>query len=102
MAAQGWFWRSGGLTSVVFAGESRQRCATVSSIRTRFFRGDGPAEEQVAVYEDCGWKYVTSSGLIHVFSSPAGSDAPEFYADPAQQALTLRALRRQYIWAWVR
>ena len=59
------------------------------------------SEEQVMVYEDCGWEYVTYHGLIHVFRTPAGSDAPEFYTDPRQQAATLKSLRRQYINAWI-
>ena len=59
------------------------------------------SEEQVMVYADCGWVYVTGCGLIHVFRTPAGSDAPEFYSDPRQQAATLKSLRRQYINAWI-
>lgn len=58
-------------------------------------------EEQLAVYEDCGWEYVTDQGLLYIFRAPEGSDAPEFYADPRQQAATLKKLRRGYVWAWV-
>lgn len=59
------------------------------------------SDEQVMVYEDCGWEYVAHSGLLHVFRAPAGSDAPEFYTDPRQQAATLKKLRRQYLLAWL-
>lgn len=59
------------------------------------------SEEQVAVFADCGWEYVTDRGMLHVFRAPEGSDAPEFYADPRQQAETLKKLRRSYVWAWV-
>ena len=58
-------------------------------------------EEQLAVFADCGWEHVTDRGMLHVFRAPAGSDAPEFYADPRQQAATLKKLRRSYVWAWV-
>lgn len=61
----------------------------------------GMPEEQVAVFADCGWEHITDQGLLHVFRAPAGSDAPEFYADPRQQAATLRALRRSYCLAWL-
>ena len=57
------------------------------------------SEEQLAVYEDCGWTYVTDSGCLYIFRAPAGSDAPEFYMDPRQQAATLKALRRRDWWA---
>lgn len=59
------------------------------------------AEEQVAVFEECGWSYVTGRGLLHIFRAPEGSDAPEFYADPRQQAETLRKLRRSYLLSWI-
>ena len=47
------------------------------------------SDEQVMVYADCGWEYVACRGMIHIFRAPAGSDAPEFYTDPRQQAATL-------------
>ena len=53
-------------------------------------------EEQVAVYEDCGWEYVISRGYLHIFRAPEGNDAPEFYLEPEQQAATLKVLRKQY------
>lgn len=59
--------------------------------------GNAIPQEQIAVYEDCGWEYVTSSGQLHVFRAPEGSDAPEFYDDPRQQAETLKGLRRSLI-----
>lgn len=53
-------------------------------------------EEQIAVYEDCGWEYVISRGYLHIFRAPEGNDAPEFYLEPEQQAATLKGLRKQY------
>lgn len=58
-------------------------------------------EEQLAVFEDCGWEYVTDRWVLHIFRAPAGSDAPEFYTDPAQQAETLRHMKRGAVWGWI-
>ena len=59
------------------------------------------SEGQLAVYEECGWEYVTDCGFLYIFRAPAGADAPEFYNDPAQQAGTLKKLKRQAIWGWL-
>lgn len=58
------------------------------------------SEGQLAVYEDCGWEYVTGRWMFHIFRAPEGSTAPEFYSDPRQQAETLRKLRRDTLWSW--
>ena len=55
-------------------------------------------EEQIAVYEDCGWEYVISRGYLHIFRAPEGNDAPEFYLEPEQQAATLKGLRKQWMY----
>lgn len=73
----------------------------IEVVDNKFLEEPGMTDAQVAVFEDCGWEYVTYSGMIHVFRAPAGSDAPEFYADPRQQAATLKGLRRSYLLAWV-
>lgn len=56
-------------------------------------------EEQIAVFADCGWEYVADHGNLHIFRAPEGSDAPEFYDDPAQQAATLRKVRWDIYWS---
>ncbi len=98
MEAKGW--------RLVKRGEYRSKFERVEPSRTRYrvevagaSLPDGPAlpEEQIAVYEDCGWEYVTSRGLSHYFRAPEDSDAPEFYADPRQQAETLKGLRRRLL-----
>lgn len=53
-------------------------------------------EDQIAVYEECGWEFVTRKGLIHVFCAPGDSEIQELYTSPEQQAATLKVLRRQY------
>lgn len=57
-------------------------------------------EEQLAVFEDCGWEHVASSLPLQIFRAPAGSDAPEFYVEPEQQAETLIRMKRNAIWGW--
>ena len=53
--------------------------------------------EQIALYEDCGWEYVTSRDRFHYFRAPEGSEAPEFYEDPRQQAETIKGVRKRLI-----
>ena len=58
-------------------------------------------EEQKAVYEDCGWEYVTGMGLLHIFRAPEDSGAPEFYAEPSEQAKAVETLKKQRMWSWI-
>lgn len=62
---------------------------------------EGMSEEQLGVFEDCGWEHVCTSLPLYIFRAPAGSGAPEFYVNPAQQALTLKKMKRDVIWGWV-
>lgn len=57
--------------------------------------------EQRAVYEDCGWEYVLSHRLFHLFRAPAGSEAPEFYTDLAGQIAAIEALGKLNWWGWL-
>jgi hypothetical protein len=54
------------------------------------------SSEQVEMYSESGWDYVTSYSYFHVFSSPAGLHAPELHTDPAEQSYTLKALDEKY------
>ena len=103
MAAKGWFLdKRGAWFSRFRRGEPAAMRYRVELADLRFLDPDhGLPEEQISVYEECGWKYVTGHGLFHIFSSPADSDAPEFYTDPRQQALVLRGLRRSYVSSWI-
>lgn len=58
-------------------------------------------EEQLAVFEDCGWEHVATSLPLQIFRAPAGSDAPEFYVEPEQQAETLKKLKWGATWGWI-
>ncbi len=46
-------------------------------------------DEQINLYEENGWDYVTSLQNFHVFSSPIERGATELHTDPAEQAFTL-------------
>lgn len=55
-------------------------------------------DDQIAVYEDCGWQYVTQKGMVYIFcTGRSESEAPEFYEEPEQQAKTLKRLKRNSI-----
>ncbi len=56
--------------------------------------------EQRAVYEDCGWEYVLGWNQLHLFRAPEGSEAPEFYVDPAEQLPAIEALSKLNWWGW--
>lgn len=96
MEAKGWrLIKRGGYRSKFERVEPAGTRYRVEVADTSFLEGTDLPEEQIAVYEDCGWEYVTSRGMFHYFRAPEGSDAPEFYADPRQQAETLKGLRRR-------
>ncbi|MEK5185226.1 DUF2812 domain-containing protein [Solibacillus sp. FSL W7-1324] len=59
--------------------------------------------EQIDLYEENGWEYVTSYQWFHVFSSPAEKNAPEIHTDPAEQAFTLQRLYKKLVFnlVWV-
>ncbi|MGM0792525.1 MAG: DUF2812 domain-containing protein [Bacillota bacterium] len=54
------------------------------------------SSEQIEMYSESGWDYVTTYNYFHVFSSPAELHAPEIHTDPAEQSYTLKALDEKY------
>jgi Protein of unknown function (DUF2812) len=51
--------------------------------------------EQIEMYSDSGWDYVTSYQFFKVYSSPVELDAPELHTDSAEQSFTLKALDKK-------
>lgn len=51
--------------------------------------------EQIEMYSDSGWDYVTGYQFFKVYSSPVELDAPELHTDPAEQSFTLKALDKK-------
>ena len=95
MAAKGWHLEHRNIfTSSFLQGEPKDMKYRVEVASPKAFDSTRLPEEQVAVYEDCGWEYVWGHGFIHIFRAPADSDTEEFYLDPAQQADTLKKLRK--------
>lgn len=103
MARRGWILeKRGGYLSRYRREEPQQLKYRVELSSPSFLDdGGGLPDEQIALYEECGWKYVTSAGRVNIFCAPENSDAPEFYTDPRQQAATLKSLRRSYLRGWI-
>lgn len=53
--------------------------------------------EQIEMYADSGWDYVTGYQYFQVYSSPIERDAPELHTDPAEQSFTLKALDEKLV-----
>jgi uncharacterized membrane protein len=101
MAAKGWLLEKRGAFFSRFREGAPQRLRYRLELPpSDIFEKEFP-EEQRELYEDAGWRYVTGSVYIHVFSAPEGSDAPELHTDPRQQAATLTGLRRKYFFGWI-
>lgn len=65
--------------------------------RSAFDDPDRIPEEQLQLYEDCGWKLIAESNSVHVFAAPAQDTIPQPYdmGDPQQDAM-LQQLQRFY------
>lgn len=105
MEAQGWRLVSRGAYLSRFApvepSSARYRVEVADKNYYAYLSGEDMEGAQRAVFADCGWEFVTGRRLLRIFRAPAGSDAPEFYMDPRQQAATLRTLYRQYLIGWM-
>ena len=53
------------------------------------------SDEQIMMYEDNGWEYISSFGQFHVFASPKERNAVEIHTDPAEQFFTLQTLNKR-------
>ena len=102
MEASGWrlVKRGADLSKFVPVEPSRARYRVEVSA-PGFLEEANMSEAQLTVFADCGWEHVTDRGLLYIFRAPEGSDAPEFYADPRQQAATLKRMRTGAVWGWV-
>lgn len=91
MAAQGFHLKKMGLHFAQFVkGEPKKMRYRIDvSIKKKI------SPEQINLYAESGWDYVTSYNLFHVFSSPVELNAPELHTDPAEQSYTLKELDRK-------
>lgn len=100
MEARGWrLVERGGYLSKFTRTEPGRARYRIEVSSPRFMEDPALPEGQLAVFEDCGWEHICSRGFLHIFRAPEGSGAPEFYNDPAQQAETLKKVRRDLWWS---
>ena len=98
MAEKGWALSKRGVTLSRFEKSEPQKSRyRIEVISAKALEDVAMPEEQLAVYEDCGWEYVDGRNFIHVFKAHENSEAPEFYMEPEQQAETLKGLKRHYM-----
>jgi hypothetical protein len=55
------------------------------------------SDEQISMYEENGWDYISSFDRFHVFTSPKERHAVEIHTDPAEQFFTLQTLNKRLI-----
>lgn len=91
MAAKGFHLKKMGLQFVQFVkGEPKEMRYRIDvSINTKI------TPEQIQMYAESGWDYVTSNKYFHVYSSPVERNAPELHTDPAEQSYTLKELDKK-------
>lgn len=91
MAARGLYLKKLGLQFVQFVkGEPKEMRYRIDvSIEKKI------TPEQIQMYAESGWDYVTSNKFFHVFSSPVERNAPELHTDPAEQSYTLMELDKK-------
>ncbi|MEH7224494.1 DUF2812 domain-containing protein [Bacillus sp. JJ1566] len=53
--------------------------------------------EQLEMYAESGWDYITSYQYFQVFSSPDELDAPEIHTDTTEQSFTLKELDKKLV-----
>lgn len=97
MAAKGWELENhGAYLSKFKKAEPKRTLYRVELIPQKFFPKEDeqiPNREQLAIFKDCGWTYVSGASYVHVFSAPEGTNAPEFYLEPEQQAPIVKKVR---------
>ena len=54
-------------------------------------------EEQILVYEECGWTRVCGKSQIQIFSADKDTDPPELYTKPEDQIESIKILRKSFL-----
>ena len=54
-------------------------------------------EEQISVYEECGWTHVCGKRQIQIFSADKNTDPLEFYTQPEDQIESVKILRKGFL-----
>ena len=58
-------------------------------------------EEQVAIYEECGWTHVCGHRHIQIFSADKNTNPPELYYQPEDQIESIKILRKTDLIAFI-
>lgn len=58
-------------------------------------------EEQVAIYEECGWTHVCGHRHIQIFSADKNTNPPELYYQPEDQIESIKILRKTDLFAFI-
>ena len=90
MAAKGLHLRKVGIHFAVFEKGEPQRIKYRMDVIS-----PGPSEEQLEIYKESGWQFVTNIKELHIFSSPEEANYPELHTDPMEQSYTLTAINRR-------
>lgn len=53
--------------------------------------------EQIELYEEVGWEYITSRRFIHVFREKREADVIEIHTDPIIQAETIEQMKKSML-----
>lgn len=103
MARKGWMLEKRGAYLSRFGRANPQKMRYRIELSCPSLLGDDQVlpVDQMELYQECGWKYVTRRGLVNVFCAPEDSDTPDLHTDPKQQAATLKGLRRDYLLGWL-
>ena len=100
LSARGWnLTKRGALFSQFEKAEPESVKYRIEIVSPKLLKAGKLPDEQIGIYEDCGWEYVTGNNFHHIFRTSTDSDAPEFYLEPEQQAETLKDLQKRYLWS---
>lgn len=59
-----------------------------------FKLNDTQESSPIELYEEAGWEYVSSRGLVHIFRSHEDANIVEIHTDPVEQAETISVLKK--------
>lgn len=98
MAAKGWHLvKRGVFLSCFQRAEPREMQYRIVVVMSAASEGPPFSAEQMAVYENSGWEFITGQGFIYVFRTPQNSGASELCLAPDQQEETIKKLKKRYI-----
>ncbi len=90
MAKKGFHLKKFGRIFIYFEkGESKETKYRIDMLK------EAPAQEQLDVYQACGWDIVTNNGNLYVFSADEKAGTTELHTDPIEQGFSLSELNKR-------